>query len=540
MTTIAVRIDARSPGRGASLVTTLRLREWWPAWLGAIVTLGLSLYPLTRPHALNGVHGYSGNGYDDGVYLGSAIRLTHGVLPWVDDTFLHPPGITWIMTPFALLGRLLAEPDGLAAARVATAFVAAANTMLAALVVRGRGRTAMSVATWLMAAYPLAVAATHSVMLEPYLVFFCLIGGVLLFDGDDIAPPRRLFWAGAAFGFAGAVKVWAILVVVAALAAAAGRWRDRIRPLASGLVVGFGLPCLPFVLLAPRAFVHDVIVAQLTRGTSGRAAYSFAQRLSMMLGLDFAPTARGVEQAKWLGMALAVLVLAVVALTVLLRWGTRLDAFVLGAAAAVFVGLLKPPQFYDHYAYFVATFAIIAIGLCAGTVADLVEHLAGGSRGATGFVRRLGAAGIPAIVGALALLAVPLQLDRARSYLAPSADPAATVAAAVPAGSCVVTDMPIILVVADRFGTSSSCDAPLDPFGLWLTDNDGAPPGAKPPYPASFTAEWRSWLEGSDYVVLSVAFSNYIPWDQPMIDWFKANFTLVAEAPRTFVYQHRR
>ena len=47
-------------------------------------------------------------------------------------------------------------------------------------------------------------------------------------------------------------------------------------------------------------------------------------------------------------------------------------------------------------------------------------------------------------------------------------------------------------------------------------------------------------LASHDYVVLSVAFSNYIPWDQPLIDWYKTNFTLVAQAPRTFVYQRRK
>lgn len=46
--------------------------------------------------------------YDDGVYFGAAVALTHGQLPYRDVLLLHPPGITVLLAPFAFL----AEPLG--------------------------------------------------------------------------------------------------------------------------------------------------------------------------------------------------------------------------------------------------------------------------------------------------------------------------------------------------------------------------------------------------------------------------------------------
>ena len=119
---------------------------------------------------LIGIHGYTGNGYDDGVYLGAATRLVHGVLPYRDFDFVQPPGITLVMGPVALIGRLIGTRDAMAVARCFTAAVTGLNAALAALAVRDRGRTAMLVAGVSLALFPLAVAADQSLLLEPYLV----------------------------------------------------------------------------------------------------------------------------------------------------------------------------------------------------------------------------------------------------------------------------------------------------------------------------------------------------------------------------------
>ena len=91
--------------------TTRAPRTWmraalmatWPALVAGLVALGVTGYQLTLPHALAGVHGYTGYGYDDGVYLGTAIRLVHGVFPYRDYAFVHPPGIALLLTPACVL-----------------------------------------------------------------------------------------------------------------------------------------------------------------------------------------------------------------------------------------------------------------------------------------------------------------------------------------------------------------------------------------------------------------------------------------------------
>ncbi len=55
--------------------------------------LAILSYQLGLPNVLFGLHGYNGDGYDDGVYLGAAIRFVNGVLPYRDFALLHPPGI---------------------------------------------------------------------------------------------------------------------------------------------------------------------------------------------------------------------------------------------------------------------------------------------------------------------------------------------------------------------------------------------------------------------------------------------------------------
>jgi hypothetical protein len=169
------------------------------------VALALAAYQLSLTSVLFGFHSSPTLGieYDDGVYLGAAVRFVHGVLPYRDFDFIQPPGIVWLMSPVALLGRLTGTHDAMALARCITVLIEGVNAALIAVVVRRRGPIAMIVAGLIFATFPLASTADHTVTLEPYLVCFCLIGAALLFPKSGPAGPRRLLVAGLAFGFAG-------------------------------------------------------------------------------------------------------------------------------------------------------------------------------------------------------------------------------------------------------------------------------------------------------------------------------------------------
>ena len=93
-----------------------------------------------------------------------------------------------------------------------------------------------------------------------------------MFDGDRLASTRRLVWGGVAFGFAGAIKVWAILpvLVILALILAARQPRPsrRAGAYAAGVVAGFAVPVLPFAALAP-----GHVLPQRDRGPAGQGGH---------------------------------------------------------------------------------------------------------------------------------------------------------------------------------------------------------------------------------------------------------------------------
>jgi alpha-1,2-mannosyltransferase len=464
------------------------------------------------------------HGADDGVYLGAALRLAHGVVPYRDFAFVQPPGIAWLMAPFGIFGD---TRDAMAAARVVTDLVAALNASLAAFAVRDRGRVAMLAAGLLLAAFPLAVSADHTLTLEPYLVLFCLLGTVTLFRGGELATPRRILFAGALFGLAGGVKAWAIFPAVAALCICVPLWRSAVRPFVSGLVLGFALPSLPFFVLAPGSFVHDVVVAQVTRSTSDQGFGSTGERLELMLGLGTPANAHANTHLAW---GVALLLGALVAEVYLLAAGkSRLEWFVLGTTALGFTYMLfVVKDFFDYYAYFTAAFGAMLLGVC------LASLTAGLSR-----LGRIAPAAVPAAALVAAALMFVSGTHYARVLLRSAYDPAATITSVIPKGSCVVFDQAGNLIDSNRFLASRpGCPKLVDAFGLWLTDNDGVPPPAHP-RSEEFVAKWRAWFERADYVVLTLPNSDYVPWTTELVSWFKSNYRLVASRPRLYVYRHQ-
>src|SRR3984885_8561074 len=166
----------------------------------------LRLYQLTRPGYLLGV-----TEYDDGVQFGDAVRLVSGVIPYRDFVVMQPPGSIVLMAPVALVAKLTGSAWGLAIARLLTAVADTTCVALLGLLVRHRGPVAAGIACGIYAVYPDALVAAHTLLLEPWLNLFCLIGALCVFDGDRFASGRRLAWGGVAFGFAAAVKLWALV-----------------------------------------------------------------------------------------------------------------------------------------------------------------------------------------------------------------------------------------------------------------------------------------------------------------------------------------
>ena len=139
----AESMDASAEDGGrASRPAAARMRAYWltPPGVTVIVAtalaFGVRLFILTRPGLLTGVAEY-----DDGVYLGAAIRLTEGTLPYRDFAFVQPPGILLLVTPVALVGRIFSTAAALGLSRVLTVCASTACVPLAGNLMTGsRGR----------------------------------------------------------------------------------------------------------------------------------------------------------------------------------------------------------------------------------------------------------------------------------------------------------------------------------------------------------------------------------------------------------------
>src|SRR6185437_9348657 len=209
--------------------------------IATLLALALRLFLLTRPGFLT-----SGTvEYDDGVYLGAALRLLHGALPYQDFSFVQPPGIVVVALPGAVVGSLTSQATGLAAARVLSVLASTACVPLAGRLVRHRGALACAVTAGLLAVYPADVLSGRTLLLEPWMNLACLLAANAAFREGRLASPRWLAWAGVAFGCGVAIKFWAAFPAAVLLAVC--------------LLAG------PFALADPSGFIHQTLLDQVSR-----------------------------------------------------------------------------------------------------------------------------------------------------------------------------------------------------------------------------------------------------------------------------------
>ncbi|MCX6396485.1 MAG: tetratricopeptide repeat protein [Propionibacteriales bacterium] len=492
----------------------------------AAVSLLFSLSFLLRPGLLTGARN-RWDGYDDGVYLGAAIRLVHGDLPYRDFAFLHPPGISLLLAPFAAVGEVTSGTTALALARLATVLVIAVNVALAALAVRHRGTVAMATAGTVLACYPLAITTANTVRLEPFLIFFCLLGVTLLFEDGRIAPGRRTFWAGVALGFAGTIKVWAVLPLLPVVVLCVLRgWRPTAT-LARGGVLGFGLPVLPFFLAAPSEFVRDVIGAQLGRVVPPDL-YPVKLRLSYLTGTFGIPDlsdAAGAATVVSAGVAVLLGAGYLVARPTL----RPADLVAPLSAAVVVLALLKSPSIYPHYASFAAPYLAMTLGIALSALLGPVLARANG----------LWAPPVALVSVAVLLGAVGLDQQSAFSqrYQDETNPPLTSSAAVIPRGACVLSDQPMQLIVTDRLAGDGSCPDEVDLFGVWLVRNQGREPSFDGPITTSFAASFARDLARVDYLWVVARRSSFVPWSPALGVWFDSQFRVVHEERRAVIYQ---
>jgi alpha-1,2-mannosyltransferase len=524
-----------------------------PVAMAIIVTTlaGLALRLLFLLH--NGFL-WSVTEYDDGPYFGSAVRLLQGVLPYRDFVLVQPPGITLLMVPSALLAKVTGTAAGLASGRILTALAGAASVPLMGRLVRHRGALATGLACGLMAVYPDAVAAAHTVLVEPWLVLFCLLGMILIFDGDRLTSGRRrLAWGGVVLGFAGVIEAWAIvpivILMVMCLAGPQSGWArlNRAWAFTGGVAAGFLVPVAPFAAASPRGFYQSLIVAQIGP-RQGFLRVPLLARLYELAGLSdirvipdglrvpvsilFVHGSLPLAAVIWTAVAILVLAVAVVPAFLMLardRLPTPLGWFALASTWLVVAMFLWPSQFHYHFAAFLAPFLSLAVAL------PLTSHIAPTAarpvRSERMPLRRMSLRRIlGGLTAAAVLLVFAVVQAQTEDGLYPAV-PSQVIARAdqiIPPGSCVVSDTVALLLLANRFNSDQPhCTVIDDGLGTDLALSHGLTPqtgaGANP----AVARLWRTSFEHAQFLWLSYRYGFRIAGSPSLWRYMHRHFRLV-------------
>ena len=517
---------ARSPFGAA------RLRDYWLTAPGivmlvaTVLAVGIRLFTLTRPGYLRGI-----TEYDDGVYIGGALRLIEGQLPYKDFAFVQPPGILLLMTPVALIAKITTTVKGLALARVLTALASAACVPLAGNLVRYRGAVVTLVTCGVLAVYPGDITTAHTLMLEPWMNLFCLLGVNAAFRRGHLARPGRLVWAGLALGFAGVIKFWAIAPAAVLLVICLTDRKERARRTGAyvgALAAGFVLPILPFLASAPMTFIRSTVIDQAARTGS---AVSTGIRLANLTGLiDIlnnqgqvslnagahsmfaAGASAGLGSSSglgWLPILATVVLAGVIAAGYIVqsRRLTQLEVLSLATAVLASAAILFYSAFFYHYSDFPAPWLALSLGGAAGALAGYPT------------IRTVAVRAFAVLIVLIAALqireTVPLRQTTAESR-----------AFLVPAGSCLVTDEASLAIAADRFaGLPPGCPDIVDALAATLVLSNGVSVQGGAKDMPQVVAAWQSWLGKADYVWLSPNNARRIPWTPALTTWFDAHFT---------------
>jgi hypothetical protein len=454
----------------------------------AVLAAGITLYQVFRPGFLFGLTP------DIASWLGASIRLVHGAIPYRDFDMLQPPGFTLLASPFAFLSEWIGTRDALAVLRLCTPLLAAASVLLIGKVVRHRGPAAVIVACGVMAFYPAELYALRSGLLESVVDFFCVAGAALMFDGDSLSPSRRrILLGGIAFGIAGAVKAPAIVPVLVLSVLCLSDLRHRLLPFLTGVVAGFGVPTLPFFLLAPGSFMRDVLTAALA-SAPGAHRVSIPVRLGDITGtsaFDAGAPAAIIATAAIVGIVVASFLLRP-------RQPTTLEWFAIAATVLAVIAQLAPTYYFAHYTAFVAPFLGVLLGIALARLFERRSERIG---------TWIAAVGIALVfthqVIAISTLTTP--------------DIARVVDAEIPAGGCTLSNRPEELMTTDRFvATAPHCNDMIDPEGATLSYGYGS---------AGAENLWTVMVQHSDYLVTDRSFAQwYIPPDARLRAYVTANF----------------
>jgi len=436
------------------------------------------LYPLLG----GGLRGF--NGYDAGAYYAGADALSHGLLPYRDFVLVHPPLITYLLLPFAILGRLTTDPTGFAAAQLAFIGIGALNAALVVAVARRWGcSTRAAVAGGLVYAVSwAAVGAEFLSRLDPVgnmlLLLALLALGPARRRSEDGVPAYPLL-AGTALGAAISTKIWwalpAALLLVAGFLRTRGqprRWATPARMLAGGVISAVAINAVPF-LADPLGMIEMVLGQQLGRRTKND---ELLRRMTHLVGIPGGSH----SPVPVLLALLALIILGLVVWSAVRAVRTPLGKVVVMLLVGQTLVILASPSWFTFYTDYTA----VALALVVTTAIDVPVRTR----------LRLGSRVPWFATVALAGLGVATVITTGSAVVAPVRDLGHLTAVAANQ-RCVMARTPAMLILTDSLDRSFQprCRDWVDAMGLAL-DSTSMPSFRGLPRRKPWDATYRHYL----------------------------------------------
>jgi hypothetical protein len=503
-------------------------------WLLPVIAAAvIGAVQLSQPHALFGVQQY-----DDGAYIGGALQLLSGKMPYRNFVFVQPSGVLLILVPVAVSGHLTSLRLAVALSRCLTVLATVVDIAIASSIVRHRGvATTVAVGT-VLAIYPATFSADRAFLIEPWLDLFILLGIKLLFTKDNFSSDKKVLFAGILIGFAGTLKAMAIVMAVVCLVVLI-RHRKKMLNFFIGLLLGFGIPTLPFFLLAPSSYIHDVIVVQLIRNAA--TTTPILARLAFLLGTrqnGIGPVGISSMEslARLIAIGVAAILLIFMFLPIVFKKTHSLDVFILLSVLATGAAMMLPQIFYAHYGWYFIPFLAISLGLSLERSLKVIPYLKKRIRLSWSIDITTTLVAVTIVILAIRVaIGISAYSDQ---IISKAGDPGPDIASVVPSNTCVVSDAAILLITANRYDTSGNCPDLVDATGTWLALDPTHPERSHGSLNKELVTAWKDWFAQSSYVVLSKPHTFRIPWNNSLEKYFSNHFYLY-KVKGAFIYKRR-
>jgi hypothetical protein len=312
---------------------------------------------------------------------------------------------------------------------------------------------------------------------------------------------------GAAFGFACAVELWAIIPMLA-LAVLCLRRRRAALILGIGVASGFLVPTLPFAAAAPRLFFNSVVTAQVGRVDDVRVPTGL--RLASMTGLAHANLGSAMVLAVSVVLAILIVFCYARAALVARHLPSALQWFALTTTLGIVTAFLYPADFYYHYTAFLVPFLAIT----------LVPPMAGLL--STQWARRAHYAGAGVALVMIAMLAVIDVHDE--TTVAHAYNPH-TAQLVIPSGACVLTDTASLTIAANRFvSTVPDCPVLVDAIGTDYALSRGRNGVTGADQVPAVQQLWAAAFAHAHFIWLSDLNRRRIAWTPQLARYFQTHF----------------